>query len=89
MKTDPERTRGRNTKHTGMNENEIGKWNHYEIHCNGGDVVLMINGKVVNSASDCAEVAGSICLQSEGTPIQFKNIRLFSMPGTPQNATGQ
>ena len=89
MKTDPERTRGRNTKHTGMNENEIGKWNHYEIHCNGGDVVLMVNGKVVNSASDCAEVAGSICLQSEGTPIQFKNIRLFSMPGTQQDATGQ
>ncbi|MDE0959608.1 MAG: DUF1080 domain-containing protein [Planctomycetota bacterium] len=89
MKTDPKRTRGRNTKHMEMNENEVGEWNHYEIHCIGSDVILMVNGKVVNSASDCAEVAGPVCLQSEGTAIQFKNIRLFPMAGTSQDATGQ
>jgi hypothetical protein len=72
-----------------MNENEVGQWNHYEIHCIGGDVVLMVNGKVVNTASDCAEVPGPICLQSEGTPIQFRNIRIHELPGTTQNATGQ
>jgi len=89
MKTDPDRTRGGNTKHMEMNENEVGQWNHYEIHCIGGDVVLMVNGKVVNTASDCAEVPGPICLQSEGTPIQFRNIRIHELPGTTQNATGQ
>jgi len=89
MKTDPARTRGRNTKHMAMNENEVGQWNHYEIHCIDGDVVLMVNGKVVNTASDCAEVPGPICLQSEGTAIQFKNIRIHELPGTTQNATGQ
>ncbi len=89
MKTDPARTRGRNTKHMEMNENEVGQWNHYEIHCIDGDVVLMVNGKVVNTASDCAEVPGPICLQSEGTPIQFRNIRIHELPGTTQNATGQ
>jgi hypothetical protein len=89
MKTDPDRTRGRNTKHMEMNENEVGQWNHYEIHCIGGDVVLMVNGKVVNTASDCAEVSGPICLQSEGTAIQFRNIRIHELPGTTQNATGQ
>lgn len=89
MQTDPERTRGRNTKHLMKNENELGEWNHYEIHCIGGDVVLMVNGKVLNTAENCAEVPGPICLQSEGAPIQFRNIRLFPLPSSSQGATGQ
>ncbi len=89
MKTDPERTRGRNTKHLGNNENAVGQWNHYEIHCIGGDVTLMINGKVLNSATECAEVPGPICLQSEGAPIQFRNIRIFPLPSSSEGATGQ
>jgi hypothetical protein len=89
MKTDPERTRGRNTKHTAMAEKELGEWNHYEISCIGGDVTLMVNGQVVNTATDCAEVSGPICLQSEGTPIQFRNIRIHAIPSTNGDVTGQ
>lgn len=89
MKTDPSRTRGRNTKHLENNENELGQWNHYEIHCIGGDVVLKVNGKVLNTATECAEVPGPICLQSEGAPIQFRRIRVFPQPGDEQGASGQ
>ena len=42
----------------------------------GGNVVLKVNGLVQNEATDCAEVAGKICLQSEGAFIQFRNLLL-------------
>ena len=78
MTTDPDRTNGRNTKKTEMAENPVGEWNHYEIHCIGGDVTLIVNGKIVNKATGCEQVAGPICLQSEGTPIQFRDIRIHA-----------
>ena len=78
MTTDPDRTNGRNTKKTEMAEYPVAEWNHDEIHCIGGDVTLIINGKVVNKATGCEQVAGPICLQSEGTPIQFRDIRIHA-----------
>lgn len=76
MKTDPERTRGRNTKKTKMAENPIGEWNEYEIIVDEGNVILYVNGEEVNRAWDVEENAGKICLQSEGAEIHFRNIRL-------------
>lgn len=76
MKTDPARTRGRNTKHTKANERPLGEWNDYEITVDHGTVTLKVNGEVLNAATDCWEVPGKICLQSEGAEIQFRNIRL-------------
>lgn len=78
MTADPDRTNGRNTKKTEMAEYPVGEWNRYEIHCIGGDVTLIVNGKVVNKATGCEQVAGPICLQSEGTPIQFRDIRIHA-----------
>jgi len=76
MKVAPERTRGRNTKKTHGAEYPIGEWNEYEILVNAGDVHLRVNGQLLNKAWDVAVVAGRICLQSEGAPIHFRNIRL-------------
>ena len=76
MKTDPERTKGRNTKKLRMAERPIGEWNEYEIIVDGGDITLNVNGDTLNHAWDVAEVPGKICLQSEGAEIQFRNIRL-------------
>lgn len=76
MKTDPERRNGRHTKRMRDAENPVGEWNHYEIIVDGGEVTLFINGAKVNHAWDVEEQAGVICLQSEGAPIHFRNIRL-------------
>ena len=76
MTTDPARLKGRNTKHLRANEQPVGEWNEYEIIVNGGDVILNVNGETLNSASACEEIAGSICLQSEGAEIHFRNVRL-------------
>jgi hypothetical protein len=76
MKAAPDRTKGRNTRHLAMKENAPGEWNHYRIFVCGGKVELEINGELVNEAWDCTPVAGKICLQSEGSEIHFRNIRL-------------
>jgi hypothetical protein len=79
MKTDPERTSGRNTRKTHSNEHPIGEWNEYEIVVNGGDVSLIVNGEMLNLATEVEEVPGRICLQSEGAEIHFRDIRLISL----------
>ncbi|MCK4874097.1 MAG: DUF1080 domain-containing protein [Phycisphaerales bacterium] len=76
MKTDPDRTRGRNTRKTHFAERPIGEWNEYEIIVDGSSIVLRVNGEVVNEAWDVQEIPGKICLQSEGAEIHFRNIRL-------------
>ncbi len=76
MTAEPSRTNGRNTKHTHAAERPVGEWNEYEIIVNHGDVILYVNGEELNRAKDVEEVAGYICLQSEGAEIQFRDIRL-------------
>ena len=39
-------------------------------------MLLKVNGEVVNEGTGAEEVAGKIGLQSEGAPIEFRNIRL-------------
>jgi hypothetical protein len=71
------RVRGRRVlKYGEHNEKEPGEWNVYEVWCVGGTVRPYINGKLMNEASDCAIAAGKICFQSEGVPIEFKNITI-------------
>ena len=57
-------------------ERPAGEWNAYEITMDGGRVRLRVNGEVVNEGTGAEEVAGKIALQSEGAPIEFRNIRL-------------
>ena len=66
MTTDPERTRGRNTRQRFSNERPIGQWNRYEIVVDGGTVTLIVNDEVLNVATDVERVPGWIALQSEG-----------------------
>ena len=56
------------------NEKKPGEWNVYEVWCVGGTVRPYVNGKLMNEATDCSLTAGKICLQSEGAPIEFRNI---------------
>lgn len=79
MKTDPSRLNGRNTKKTHGNENPIGEWNEYEIIVDHGTVTLKVNGEVLNEATDVEEVAGKICLQSEGAEIHFRKISVIEL----------
>ncbi len=85
MKADPARTRGRNTKHVRANEFPAGAWNRYDILARGGVVELRVNGELLNRATSCWETAGKICLQSEGTEIQFRRVRISEFPSAVKN----
>lgn len=57
-------------------EKKIGEWNKYEITCKGGTIKLVINGQLVNEGTHAEATRGKILLQSEGTPIEFRNVTL-------------
>jgi hypothetical protein len=53
-----------------------GEWNAYEVYSEEGRVTTVVNGKVVGLASNADPSTGYICLQSEGVPVEFRNIRI-------------
>ena len=57
-------------------EKPLGEWNQYRIVCKGDTIELYVNGVLQNRATQCTVTSGYIGLQSEGTPIEFRNIRL-------------
>jgi 3-keto-disaccharide hydrolase len=78
MKADPTRTRGRHTrKMHKSNEKPIGQWNEYDILMDKGTLELYVNGLLQNAATDCWETPGKICLQAEGSKMEFRNIVLI------------
>jgi hypothetical protein len=58
------------------NENPPGEWNSYDIVCDGDSIQLTVNGVLQNKGTGARPSSGAICLQSEGSPIQFRNIYL-------------
>lgn len=77
MKVALERTEGRHTtKLHDTNEKPLGEWNTYRIVVNGGTIQLYVNDLLQNEATDVEEVAGKICLQSEGAEIHFRRVDL-------------
>ncbi len=72
-----QRKEGRRHKNlTDGSEKPLGEWNCMEITCQGDEVIVKVNGDLVNHATNCNVTKGAICLQSEGTPIEFRDIRL-------------
>ncbi len=58
------------------NEKPAGEWNQYDITCRDGAVKLVVNGVLQNEGTDAQPASGHICLQSEGSPIEFRNVYL-------------
>lgn len=64
---------------TDNSEKPSGQWNTYEITAKGDELILKVNGELVNHARKCSETKGAICLQSEGAEVQFRNIKLRTL----------
>jgi len=56
------------------------QWNHYRITCINGAVTLAVNGKEVTKGKDCSPRKGYICLESEGSPVHFRNLKIKELP---------
>lgn len=57
-----------------------GEWNHYYIRAINGEVRLWVNGEEVSGGTDCDPRKGYLCLESEGSPIIFRKLRIRELP---------
>jgi hypothetical protein len=55
-------------------EKPAGQWNTYEIHCDKDTIRCYVNDVLQNEGTAATVSTGRICLQSEGGPIEFRNI---------------
>lgn len=83
----PDNPRGDRSMSTELRCNPQGEWNTYQVVCTDGVVKLAINGKFVNGVRNSSVKKGYLCLESEGAPIEFRNIRILELP--PGNATAE
>ncbi len=58
----------------------VGEWNHYYIRAINGEVRLWVNGEEVSGGSGCEPRSGFLCLESEGSPVEFRRLRLRELP---------
>jgi len=58
----------------------INQWNHYYIRAINGEVRLWVNGEEVSGGTECKPASGFLCLESEGSPVEFRNIRIRVLP---------
>ena len=65
------------------------EWNHYRIVCANGVLRLHVNGKEVSGGENCNYRKGYLALESEGAPVEFRNLRIRELPssGVPAELT--
>ncbi|MBN1997254.1 DUF1080 domain-containing protein [candidate division KSB1 bacterium] len=56
------------------NEKPAGEWNTYDITVSSQKIECSVNGVLQNSGMNPSLSGGPIALQSEGSPIEFRNI---------------
>ncbi|KAJ3052898.1 hypothetical protein HK102_011813 [Quaeritorhiza haematococci] len=73
----PDGSRSFPTKNRSRGLNE---WNHYYIRGVNGEVRLWVNGEEVSGGAECNPAEGYLCLEAEGAPIEFRNLRIRNLP---------
>jgi hypothetical protein len=58
----------------------VGEWNHYYIRAINGEVRLWVNGEEVSGGTACDPKMGYLCLESEGSPVEFRGLRIRELP---------
>jgi hypothetical protein len=61
-----------------------GEWNHYRVTCIDGTIKLAVNGEEVSGGYDVNPRKGYICLEAEGSKVDFRNLRIKELP--PSNS---
>lgn len=58
----------------------VGEWNHYYVRAINGEVRLWVNGEEVSGGRNCEPATGYLCLEAEGAPVEFRNLRIRELP---------
>ena len=62
------------SKKQASSEKPSGQWNSYDIYCKEDTIKCFVNDVLQNEGTSVTPGSGHICLQSEGSPIEFRNI---------------
>lgn len=57
-------------------EKAVGEWNTMEVTCKANTIEVVVNGVLQNKGTNLNISSGSICLQSEGKDVEFRNVFL-------------
>jgi Domain of Unknown Function (DUF1080) len=70
----------RNIKNlTDGSEKPLGEWNTMTIECKGAEIIVHVNGVLVNQGTNCTAKSGKIALQAEGTEVEFRKVELTKL----------
>ena len=76
----PAAPNGRRSFPTEDRSKGVGEWNHYYIRAINGEVRLWVNGAEVSGGTNCTPSTGFLALESEGSPVDFRNLRIRELP---------
>lgn len=57
-------------------EKPLGEWNTMKIVCKGDQVIVHVNGTLVNHGFNGTATSGKIALQAEGSEVEFRKVEL-------------
>ena len=63
---------------TDGSEKPLGEWNTMVIECNGDEVIVHVNGDLVNHGTKATARKGKIAIQAEGTEVEFRKVEVES-----------
>ncbi|HEX4148406.1 MAG TPA: DUF1080 domain-containing protein [Pirellulales bacterium] len=58
----------------------VNQWNHYYVRAINGEIRLWVNGEEVSGGNHCQPASGYLCLESEGAPVDFRELRIRELP---------
>jgi hypothetical protein len=74
MNERPDKTKAVVKKMAESSEKQAGEWNKMEVICKANTIEVLVNGVHQNKGTNLNITSGSICLQSEGKAIEFRNV---------------
>jgi hypothetical protein len=61
---------------TDGSEKPVGEWNTMIIEARGAEIIVHVNGDLVNHGKNATATKGKIALQAEGAEVEFRKIEL-------------
>jgi Domain of Unknown Function (DUF1080) len=58
----------------------VNEWNHYYVRGINGELRLWVNGEEVSGGNGASPRTGYLCLEAEGSPVEFRSIRVRELP---------
>ena len=61
---------------TDNSEKPLGEWNTMTIEALGNEIIVHVNGELVNHGKNSTAAKGKIALQAEGSDVEFRKVEL-------------